>query len=393
MTSVTRFGAALCLALVLHLLSVTQSAGGDPPFPVNGFSAPAPEPQGPQGNEVLAINVCVPKTSAGFEASASLLLLQPASSNLMYGTLVNPFPFLSPHWQDQAVRPEFSPGFNVAMRYAFDGGGNVQLDWTHLNARDTALAHTNMPLALEQLSGPSSIQALGPPFLIGPPVPYSSAVAVAHFGYDSVNLQAELLLNVGCHVQVRTFAGLQGTSISESLSTSFRSVDGALGFNDSSKSEFTGVGPRLGMELHYCTGNLELLGGIAGATLIGQRQSHMDFYAVSPLNTASGLTPNVQTLTSPNMTQVIPCIDAKLAASYTIPLGNFGILKCEAGYQATVYFNVINQYSLTEVENTLVADQPKTPETTGSAVFLRTAAEIQSNFMVHGPFIKLSLEF
>jgi hypothetical protein len=228
---------------------------------------------------------------------------------------------------------------------------------------------------------------------VGPPVPYASALAVAHFAYDAVNLQAEMLVGVGCHVQVRPFAGIQVARIGETLSANFQSADGTLSFTDVSRSLFTGAGPRLGIELHYVAGNLELFGGIAGSALIGTRQSHIDFFAGSPLDALAGLTPNFQVLTSPSLTQVIPCIDAKLAARYAIPLGNCGILKCEAGYQAAVYLGAINQYSLSEVENNLVADKAGTPETTGSAVFLRTAVEYQSNFFVHGPYVTFSLQF
>jgi hypothetical protein len=147
------------------------------------------------------------------------------------------------------------------------------------------------------------------------------------------------------------------------------------------------------MELHYLAGNLDLLGGMAGSTLIGTRQSHMAFFANSPADALAGLTPNTQSLSSPNSTQVIPALDARLAARYAIPLGNFGVFKCEAGYQATVYINAINQFSLTEVENSLTADQPGTPETTGSTVFLRTATETQTNFLVHGPYMRFSFQF
>jgi hypothetical protein len=393
LTSVLRFARSLCAAVVLFLLAGTLRAGGDPSQTVDVFGAQAQDGQGPPDNECVAFNVYVPRTPAAFETSASLLFLQPGSGNLTYGTLVNPFPFLSPHWADQAVRPEFSPAFNVGLRYIFDSGWDIRLDWTHLNTYDGASANAPNPFALGQLSGPPSTQALGPPFLIGPPVPYAGASAVAHFDYDAVNLQAELFLNVGSHVQLRPFAGIQGTRISERLSAHFQSADGSLAFTDTSKSVFTGVGPRLGMELHYLAGNLDLLGGIAGSTLIGTRQSRIDLFAISPADTQAGLAPNMQSLTSPDSTQVIPCIDARLAAGYAIPLGKFGIFKCEAGYQAAVYINAINQYSLTEVENSLTADQPGTPETTGSAVFLRTATESQSNFLVHGPYAKFSFQF
>jgi hypothetical protein len=188
---------------------------------------------------------------------------------------------------------------------------------------------------------------------------------------------------------VRTYVGLQIARISQRLSTNFQSSDGALAFTDVSKSLFTGVGPRLGIDVHYLAGNLELLGGIAGSTLIGTRQSHIDFFAASPQDTAAGLAVNAQSLASPDTTQVIPAIDARLGASYAIPVGKCGILKCEAGYQAAVYVSAINQYSLSEVGNPLTLQLSEGT----AATFLRTAVELQSNFLVHGPYVKISLQF
>jgi hypothetical protein len=331
------------------------------------------------------------KGSAAFEASASLLFLQPSTGNLVYATVVNPFPILTPHWSDGAVDPDFSPAFNIGMRYSFDGVGDVRLDWTHLNADDKASTHVPFPYPAGATNGPAYIQSLGPSFLIGPPLPFASASAVAHFDYDAVNLDAGVFLSggAGSRVQVRTFAGIQGARISQSLATRFSSSDGSISFIDTPQSAFIGLGPRLGMDMHYIAGRLDLLGEIAGSTLIGTRQSRIDFLTASPMATAGGLVPNIQSLTSPDATQVVPCIDGRLAASYAIPVGRFGILKCEAGYQAAVYINGVNQYSLSEVENHLT-----TMDGEGTtAVFLRTAVELQSNFLVHGPYVKFSLQF
>jgi hypothetical protein len=397
MISVTRFGPALCIALMLPLLVATARAEGDAPAPTEILAPVAPDARLTQDSEIITFNISIPKPAGTFEPSASLLLLQPSAGSLLYGTLINPFPFLSPHWANQVVRPEYTPAFNVGMRYLFDGGGDIQLDWTHLNTYDSGSAHAAVPFQLGQMSGPSDVQALGPPNLIGPPVPYANALGVAHFDYDSVNLEAELIVAFGNRVQLRSFAGVQVARISESLTSTFRSVDGTLGLIEDSVSSFTGAGPRLGAELHYLLGNFDVLGGLAGAALIGTRQSSINFVAISPPNPNSTMPPapypNFQSLTSPSVTQVIPCIDARVAASYARALGNFGIGKFEVGYQATIYFNVINQFALSEVENTLVADAPGTPETTGTAVFLRTAQETQTNFMIHGPYVKLSLQF
>ena len=388
MTSVFRFAPALAPTLLLLLMAGAVRAGDEPVNVTDGFHAPEQDTPGPLDDAFASLNTCTPEPSAAFETSASLLFLQPNSGNLVYSTVINPFPFLSPHWSDQAVNPDFTPAFNIGLRYIFAGGCDIRLDWTHLNAFDSASTQVASPYALGQVSGPSSIQALGPSSLIGPPLPFSTAIALAHFAYDAVNFDAGLLLVADSHVQLRAFAGLQFAPINQSLSTNFLSSDGTLSFTNVPQSLFTGVGPRLGINVHYLFGNLDLRGAIAGSTLIGNRQSRIDFFTSSPMDAGSGLTPNAQYLTAPDSTQVIPCLDAKLGASYAIPVGKIGVLKCEAGYQAAVYINVINQFTLSEVENSLTL-----PSEGIAAVFLRTAVESQSNFFVHGPFVKVAFQF
>ena len=249
----------------------------------------------------------------------------------MYATVINPFPFLSPHWSDQAVNPDFSPAFNLGIRYIFASGCDIQLAWTHLNAFDNATTQVASPYALGQVSGPASIQALGPSALIGPPLPFSTANALAHVPYDAVDLDAGLLLGVARHVQCRIFAGLQLARINQNLSTNFLSPDGTYSFTDVSKSLFTGAGPRLGIDVHYLFGNFDLHGALAGSALIGGRQSRIDFFTSGPMDAAAGLTPNTQYLTSPNSTQVIPGMDAKLGGGYAIAWAKSGFSSVKRG--------------------------------------------------------------
>lgn len=376
MRVIIRFALVLGFATKLFLLPAILHAQELPrESPVTPVSAIDP------------IQIGVVRSPAAFQASATLLFLQP-SGNLMYGTLVHPFPFPSPHWNNQAVDPEFSPAFNVGLRYDFDGGGDARLEWTHLNSYDHGSVQSRDPYRLGQSSGPPTVEALGPPFLIGPPLPFAFAEGIAHFAYDAVNLDAGVFLSTGGNVQLRTFAGVQVARISETLSGRFLSAVDAIAFINESRSVFTGAGPRMGAELHYIAGGLDLLGSIAGAAIIGSRQSHIDFITASPANAAMGLTPNTQSMTSPSSTQVIPCIDTRLGASYVIPLGRGGLLRCEAGYQAAVYIDAINYFVLSEVENAIT----RPTEGIGS-VFMRTAAETQTNFMVHGPYLKLSIQF
>jgi hypothetical protein len=327
---------------------------------------------------ISACMACEPALPGGrLQASGSLLYLQPGSGNLVYSTLISPLPLLTPQWSDQAVDPGYTPAFNVGLRCVIsDDGFDVGVDWTHLNSHDSASAAA------------TGSDRLGPSFLIGLPPPFTSASAVAHFGYDAVNLDAGLLLRPRSHLQLRAFAGVQVARVSQTLSANFLSPDGATSFTDVSRSVFTGAGPRLGVDVHYLAGNFDFLGAIAGAGLIGTAQSHMDFVISSPTDAAVGLTPNRQSLTSPSSTRVIPCLETRLGVGYAIPLGQGRTLRGEAGYEAAMYFNAINQYSLTESQTV-----GSFPFEDNDAVFLRTAVEQQSNFWVHGPYLKIVLEF
>lgn len=407
MAFVLRIAPALCAALALLL--VPEMARADDPRSMNSFGPPLYEHPAAHEPGDLALGL-VPATSQ-FEVSAAVLFLQPSSGNLVYATRVNPFPFLSPNWGDEVVRPGFTPAFNVGARFSLGCGGDLQASWTHLSTFDHASAQGDATpvvvdgattgvkqITLPGSSTPISVvvpttttypkQALSPQFLVGPPPPYSSANSQAHFAYDAVNMDAGVWLGCGPHVQLRLLAGLQAANIRQTLSTRFANGDSSIVFVDDSQASFIGAGPRMGMDLHYVAGRFDFLGGIGGTTLVGTRQNRLNFFTVSPSNTANGLIPNTQYFTTPTTTQLIPGIDLRLGGSYSLPVGKSGTLTCAAGYQTAVYFNVINQFTLTEVENTAVTLTEGT-----ASVYVRSAVESQSNFFVHGPFFKVGLQF
>jgi hypothetical protein len=300
-----------------------------------------------------------------FEVSASLLYLQPGAGNLEYATLVTPLPLPSPDWSNQAISPNFSPAFHVGLRCLFaEPVNDFQVNWTHLNVTDGASV----------VASPD--QFVGPSYEIGPD---AEVFKIAHgsvdFAYDAINLDVGRQLFAGGPVQVRLFGGVQIASIGQNLSATFASYDGLTTSGNTTHSLFTGAGPRLGMKAECVKGNFDLLGEVAGALIIGGMQSRIDLSATSPAFPV----PNDQSLTSPNATQVVPGIDTKLGGAYTFSTGCRGLFKIEAGYQAVVYFNAINEYSLSEVV---------TPPTTQSVgVFLRTADHLQNNFTAHGPYL------
>ncbi len=310
-------------------------------------------------------------TQSHFEISGSLLFLQPGAGpgDLEYATLVTPFPLATPNWENQSLAPGYSPSFGFGLRYIPTDAVDIRLNWTHLNS-DTSASVAGTPL-----------QMIGPSYEVGPDAfVYKKAQGTVNFGYDSVNFDAGHTFCTGCPFQLRVFGGAEFARIKQTLSAAFQSPDGLTTAGNTTESEFTGAGPRLGIKGQYAVGNLQFFGETAAAGLIGISQSRINFTATSPAALGLGVPqPNNQALTSPNATQVIPSLDAKLGTAYTFPPSNYGRFKIEAGYQAAIYMNAINQYALTEVAVSPVASSV--------GVFLATAQHLQSNFTTQGPYM------
>ena len=241
---------------------------------------------------------------------------------------------------------------------------DIELNWTHLNTT------TNGSFSA------AGTQMVGPPYLIGPESAlYKIANGNAQFAYDSVNFDGGHTFCAECSFQLRVFGGVEFARIGQNLSGMFQSSDGTASMANTTNSLFTGAGPRLGMKGQYALGDFQFIGEIAGAGLIGTEQSRINFSTISPALVG----PNDQSLTSPNATQLVPSVDARLATAYTFPPSAYGLFRIETGYQAAAYFNAVSQYSLTSV--------PTAPMIPPVGIFLATAQHLQSNFTDQGPYL------
>jgi hypothetical protein len=303
------------------------------------------------------------------EVNASLLYLQPGSGSLEYGTLVSPLPAASPHWENQAISPNYSPAFNLGLRYFVPETCNdLRTSWTRLDSTAGA----------SFVGGPG--QFAGPPYLIGPgATAYNIGGGSVHFNYNAVNFEAGHLWRSGPAFQVRVFGGVQYASISQNLTGTFLNYADTMSESNTTYSNFSGAGPRFGVNAQFNRRNFQFLGDMAAVAVIGTQHSRMDFVTNSP-----GYPNNAQSFSSPNGTQIVPGFDSRLGASYSIPFRR-GIFKIEGGYQAIVYVNAINSYSLTQVATP--------PVVGGVGVFFATASHLQNNFTAQGPYLSGSWAF
>jgi Legionella pneumophila major outer membrane protein precursor len=278
-------------------------------------------------------------------------------------------PLPTPNWSNQSLNPNFSPSFTFGARYMAGESNDIQLNWTHLNATatDSFVA--------------SPTQMVGPPYLIGPESAlYKIGYGTVKHAYDAVNLDAGHTFCAECSFQLRAFGGVEFARIGQNLTGMFQSPDGLASNANTTTSQFTGAGPRLGMKGQYALGDFQLIGEVGGAALIGTAQSRIDFTTISP-----SLGVNSQSLTSPNATRVVPSIDARLATAYTFAPTTYGLFKVELGYKAAVYFDAVNQYALTNVPTSLTLPPV--------GIYLATQQHLQSNFTDQGPYVTASWLF
>jgi hypothetical protein len=296
-----------------------------------------------------------------YEISASMLFLQPGAGNLEYGTLISPLPLTAPNWSNQSLKPGFSPTFGVGLRYIVNAANDVDLNWTHLNTMTTD-SFTASPT-----------QMVGPPYLIGPnSSPYSIGQGSARFDYDAITFDGGHTFCTECPFQLRVFGGVELARINQEVSGLFLSTDGSDSSGYTNHSLFTGAGPRLGVKGQYTFGDFALIGEAAAAGLLGTSKSHLDFTTNTP-----AIGPNAQAIFSPNQTQFVPSIDARMAIAYSFPSGSYGQFKLEAGYKAAVYFDVISNYTLTQISTTIPV----------TGVFLATEQHSFSNYTNQGPYL------
>ena len=217
-----------------------------------------------------------------FELSGSLSFLQPGAGNLEYGTLTNPLPVVTPHWNNQSLKPNFAPSFTLGARYMPSESTDIQLNWTHLNstANDSFFA--------------SPTEMVGPPYLIGPESAlYKNGSGTVKTRFDAVNLDVGHTFCADCSFQMRAFGGVSAARIGQTLSGLFESPGGAASSGYTNNSLFTGAGPRLGLKGQYGIGDFQFIGEVAAAALVGTvegpRRLHDAVAGVRPFQPVPGI--------------------------------------------------------------------------------------------------------
>lgn len=330
-----------------------------------------------------SLDISIPNIRPGFGASFTALELRPGASNLNYVIYNKELPLQSPSWNEKEIHPGYHFAFELGVRYIFPEGKDISLTWTHLNTSNS-----------ESIATPNDNFFLGPDYEIGPTgIVIRNATGSARFKYDVVNLDAGQYVDFGCHVQMRIFGGLSDAMLREKVHAGYfgnritGEFAGPFSMQQEVKSDFNGIGPRIGLEGNYDPGfGFGFMGEIAGSLLIGKIHSKTNFIGTSvELLSRFGEVFNHQDIHDQHVLQVVPGFDAKLGVTYKHCFSQGPLLILGAGYQAAVYVNAISQY----LPGTLVEGEGI--ETGG--IFVATMNHTLSNYSVQGPFLNATLQF
>lgn len=331
----------------------------------------------------------------------SPLYLQPGANNLKYAVFVSGNQPYQQSWQNQEIRPGYSPGLELGLTYAFPQSEyNASINWLYFNSNDS-----NAKQASES-TDVATVQFVAPPYDVGPAVfGIKHANSSVNFNFNSLQLNVGKMFAYCPNVQVRVFGGLNVLRIEQNINTTFSDYAGSpliptqayalprdndFYFTTKNSSKYLGVGPALGMAVKYELQNGFGIGGqFLGVLTAGSIHAKDNFISSSRRLIDLGLSPAQQYISTPNNTQLVPGLDSSLAISYSHSWNQSFSMMLEAGYRFAYYYNAISEV----MPGTLVQARENfaIPEFSTGTMAIQSTDYKQSPFSLQGPYLELSI--
>lgn len=354
--------------------------------------------------------VAVPQFPGGSFIGGSGLYLEPAAAgnDLAYGF----------HNRYVKVDPGYSWGWSINGGYLYPGTANdVYISYFQLNTSDTAsTAFAPVISSLFSLTGGAigaTTFTLQNPNQGLAPTAISFAHANAEYGINQVELDAGQYIDVGCRLTLHPSVGLRWADVDRKLSTdatenfaafSVASTDsagapnivsfapGANLYHTEEESDFSGIGPEIGIDSTYYVGyGFGFIARAEAALLIGTIDTENNFEstinnAVVPGGNIS-LVPAVLAASDwsePSTTRIVPVADLKLGANYTYLFNNAlnSDLTLEAGWQVSEYRN--------SVDRTFATGAPAAGGSLGVIANVNGFPSTTSGVGFQGPYVNLT---
>lgn len=270
---------------------------------------------GSMGPTCVADDVTMPCERTGWELGVQALYLRPAYSGAMSWVGVNTTqtPYVSKRIGNN---PDWAWGFKLEAGYYFNTGNDLNLNWYHLDDKNTQIFSRETPLS----------NVLG------------SHLTNVKPSWDAVNLELGQRLNVAEIQNIRIHAGLQVTNIELNKNITGPGItftELPFIYNGQVEANYTGIGPRLGTDIAYGLFNgFNVYAKGAVAVLAGRSKLTQTY------SNSIGDYENIYTLKTTNSTVIAPELEAKLGINYIQTLTN-GTVTLDAGYLWANYFNVL----------------------------------------------------
>lgn len=307
------------------------------------------------------------------------LYLQPDASNLVYGVYTTPLPLPAPNWAQRLVNPEHSGAFDLELKGNLNVNNNARLNWLHFNSNDSDSA------------GSSPATSVGPVYYYGPAEQFllnTAANSKVKFDVDHLSLVFGHTLNITKQLTIDPFFGFSAVYLKENISNNYMGTDPVYGPYTHAvyqKSNFTGFGPRFGVDGTYSMSDrFGILGGLGGNLLAGFLKYSTNFKSWTGYigETAHNNIPANTSMANETINRIVPEVDAKIALVYKTAFASPGSeLTFKLGYLYAVYLNAFHQV----LPSTLVSGSWE-----AGSVAIVTQSQQDSNLDLQGPFLSVT---
>ena len=310
-------------------------------------------------------------------ASFTALYLQPGANNLTYAVHTKPLPVPAPNWYQDTVKPNHHFAFDLGLHYQFaDQVDEIKADWLHFSSTDS-----------DSVAKGSGVNSIAPPYYFGPLAQAllgTSASSTVKFNLDNANLVFAHQFTFGHYLQMQPFAGLSGAYLKEYIEDNYLGEDTGgdpYSITSYNTSKYTGIGPRIGVDMTgVMSKHFSIIGEFATSIFVGSMHSTTTFYSYGGGKT----TPSATDMADQSKMTIVPELDTKLALAYDVDFKSGSSVTFQAGYMLRTYLDGIDQV----VPTALVPGAFN-----GGVIAIETEGNVQSNFNLSGPFVKMSWSF
>jgi hypothetical protein len=210
--------------------------------------------------------------------------------------------------------PKWGWGFLLEGSYHFSTGNDISVNWTHYDRNQSVFS--------DRIYFNGS--ALG-----------AGRVLKTESKWDAVNFEFGQMVNFGEFKKIRFHGGAQYARINNNSYFSPAIIPPNNYNTGRLDSEFSGFGPRTGLDMSYDLGNgFSVFGNSAAAILVGDSKFNGVFSEIVPINPAN----NIVWSSRGSKRALVPELEAKLGAKYSMDMAS-GQFTLDGGYMWVNYFN------------------------------------------------------